>query len=191
MDEIWKDIKGYEWLYQVSNFGRVKSLERSFYSGMFDMLQTYPERIMKRRFVSSGYEYVGLSKDGIVSRYKVHRLVAEAFIPNLENKPQIDHINAVRSDNRAENLRWCTQVENMNNPLCGPKIAVTKIGDKNPMKKRRRMVLQIDPSTGMVVATHIGTKNIAGFDSSCISRCCNGVYRAYRGYLWRYAEPIT
>jgi hypothetical protein len=101
--EFWKEIKGYEGLYEVSSEGRVKSLGRK-------------PGIM-RPGLSNGYLKVGLTKDGIRSRFRVHRLVAEAFIPNPDNKPEVDHINGDRKDNRVENLRWMTHQENNNNPV--------------------------------------------------------------------------
>ena len=98
--EQWKDIEGYEGLYQVSSKGKVKSLARTFYSGKDYLIKKeYQERILKLRYTQAGYAYVGLAKASKVQKYKVHRLVASAFIPNRNNLPCVDHINGVRDDN--------------------------------------------------------------------------------------------
>lgn len=115
-NEIWRDIPNYEGLYQVSNLGRIKSFH--FKS----------EKILRLCKDKDGYIYVGLSKGGIVKLLKVHRLVASAFILNPNNLPQIDHINAVKTDNRVENLRWTTAKENIRNPLN----MVRFFGERNP-----------------------------------------------------------
>lgn len=104
--EVWKDVKGYEGLYQVSSFGRVKSLKKST-SG----------RVLKPIITRYGYLVLSLCKSGEMTIKRIHRLVAQAFIPNPENKPQVDHINTVRTDNRVENLKWATRSENQNNPI--------------------------------------------------------------------------
>ena len=117
MEEIWKDIEGYEGLYQVSNFGRVKSLDRVVFSKRWGGLYMHiKEFIMLPQKTQTGYLRLELYKEGKSKKHKVHRLVAQAFIPNPENKPQVDHINGLKTDNRAENLRWSTAEENRANP---------------------------------------------------------------------------
>ena len=98
--EVWKDIAGYEGLYQVSSFGRVKSLWHG------------RERIRKPHLNHKGYSELNLCKGGNVKGFKVHRLVAEAFIPNPQNKREVNHINGIKADNRVENLEWVTPSEN-------------------------------------------------------------------------------
>lgn len=109
-NEIWKDIKGYEGYYQISSYGRVKSLER-----LDSYNRKIPERILSASFGGSGYLNAGLSKNGIVKLYQVHTLVAMAFIPNPFNKPQIDHIDGCKTNNHVNNLQWVTPKENMAN----------------------------------------------------------------------------
>ena len=115
-NEEWKslDFMGYP-NYEVSNLGRVKSLERQTWNHQGYV--TRYARIMKQVYDTSGYPQVFLSCCGKGKSYGVHRLVACAFIPNPYNKPQIDHINTIKTDNRVENLRYCTAKENTHNPL--------------------------------------------------------------------------
>lgn len=122
--EEWRDIEGYEGIYQVSNEGRVKSLERYVGgNGRNQCLKLIKEKILNGILNAYGYPTVTLhDENGQQKAFRVHRLVAKAFIPNPDNKPYIDHINTVRNDNRVENLRWCTQKENCNNPITYRKI---------------------------------------------------------------------
>lgn len=99
--EVWRPVKGYEGLYMVSNLGRIKSLHKR-YEGL--ILQTYDE--------GHGYRMIDLYKDNIRQKCRVHRLVAQTFIPNPLNKREVDHINFIRDDNRVSNLRWVTSREN-------------------------------------------------------------------------------
>ena len=138
MNEIWKDIQGYEGLYQVSNLGRVRNSKNK-------LMKTY---------LRNGYCRIDLSKEGKRSKHSIHRLVATTFIPNPENKPQVDHINTVRNDNRVDNLRWVTPKENMNNPITRNKIVeitsseefrvkMSKIGKGKPNIKNRKKIVCI------------------------------------------------
>ena len=108
MEELWKDIEGYEGLYQVSNLGRVKSLDKIDSIG-----RKIKGRNMKLRLNKCGYVDVKLSTDSIEKDKLVHRLVAEAFIPNTDGKHVINHIDGNKQNNCVNNLEWCTQKENI------------------------------------------------------------------------------
>lgn len=101
--EKWKEIKNFESLYEVSNIGNVRNKKT--------------KKLISKRCDKDGYEIVNLYNLGKIKTAKVHRLVAEAFLENIENKPCVDHINTIKNDNRLENLRWCTYKENSNNIL--------------------------------------------------------------------------
>lgn len=103
---MWKDIKGYENLYKVSKLG--------------DIYSCISKKILRKNMRNT-YYIIQLTKNKKRKSFQIHRLVAEAFIPNLENKPFINHINYNRLDNRVENLEWCTQKENVNHSICNMK----------------------------------------------------------------------
>lgn len=110
--EVWKDIAGYEGVYQVSNHGRVKSLDRLVKHARFGLVKR-KGKILKPFIDTYGYLEVRLCKDGGGVCCSVHRLVLSAFVPNPENKETVNHINENKTDNRVENLEWATQYENM------------------------------------------------------------------------------
>lgn len=135
--ETWRPVKGYEERYEVSSMGNVRSLGHNVcfldYGKCVDFYRD--GKLLKSTVNAIGYQVVDLYDPSTKKskQYKVHRLVAEAFIPNVENKPMIDHINADKTDNRVENLRWCTHKENMNNPHCSQKRS-DYMKRNNPMK---------------------------------------------------------
>lgn len=114
MQEIWKNIKGYEGLYQVSNYGKVRSLDKKVkgsnqYGKIFFV--TKKGKQLKSR-IKNGYCNVHLIKNGVLKEFTIHRLVAEAFIPNPNNLPQVNHKDENKANNYVENLEWCTRSYN-------------------------------------------------------------------------------
>lgn len=183
MDEIWRDIEGYEGKYQVSNLGRIKSLKNR---------HGYREKILKQLLTHHGYKQVMFcdknngKKD---KRYMVHRLVAEAFIPNPENYPIINHKDENRTNNRVDNLEWCTYKYNSNYGNCREKISKSHKGEKNPMYgrtgdknpmygknggKHQRAKGVKCLTTGEVFASISEATNKYNVCGSQISKCCKG-----------------
>jgi DNA-binding Xre family transcriptional regulator len=133
MEEIWKDIEGYEGIYQVSSLGRVKSLARVI-TRSTGADYSVIERILKTANNPSGYEVAILSTNGKMYPVTVHRLVAKAFIPNPENKETINHKNGVKTDNRVSNLEWHTRSENVKHAYDVLGVPTMK-GEKNASSK--------------------------------------------------------
>ena len=169
MDEIWKDIEGYEDCYQVSNFGRVLSKK----SGL---LRKFGDN-------GNGYKFVPLS-NGMVKNFYVHRLVADAFIPNPDRKQTVNHKDGIKSNNHVSNIEWATQSENSQhgfdngliNALCGR---------EHPFSKP---VLQFNLN-GLFVcryATITDASTANGICSSAIGAACRRKFKQAGGFQWRY-----
>lgn len=133
-NEEWRDVVGYEGLYQVSNMGRIMCLPRPC-GGVHNRFMS-KKKTMKMKPNNNGYLQANLHYKGDVKRISVHRLVAIAFIPRIEGKDCIDHINGIKIDNRVENLRWCTHHENDTFPIA---IANKKIAQKNKWTDELRL----------------------------------------------------
>ena len=115
MEEIWKDIKNYEGVYQVSNLGNIRSLSRNIIQGHFSenkYFRSVRYRIIKPAINRCGYKTVSLCYNGKKKTKSIHRIVAEAFIPNLNKLPVINHIDGDKTNNKVENLEWCTYKHN-------------------------------------------------------------------------------
>ena len=122
--EQWKDIKGYEGLYQVSNYGRVKSLPKKRITGTGFYIQK--ERIMSLQIKTKRYYGVVLTKDGTHKNFLVHRLVADAFIENPNNYEEVNHIDCNKLNNKVENLEWCTAEANLEHAFKNGLLTKTK-----------------------------------------------------------------
>ena len=186
MKEIWKDIAGYEGIYAVSNLGRVRSLDR--YVQCVDSVRYYKGRIMKLHKQRNGYLQVCLRISGKHEQALVHRLVAEAFIPNHGQLPCVNHKDENKENNNADNLEWCTQKYN-NHYGEGNKTRCRNARD-GAINKLAKPVLQYSLD-GKLLDEYYSAME-AGRQNHCsqagISNCCNGKQKTAYGYVWRYKE---
>lgn len=217
MDEVWLDVHGYEERYQVSNIGRIRSKDiilnrsdgkREFRKG----------RIIKLQINQQGYPVYFFSHS-LSSKRKlisIHRIVAQAFIPNPDNKPCIDHINRNRADNRVENLRWCTLKENMNNPntlahlkVCRPNYKHTAetraklselqkgkvLKDSTKIKLRERAIPVSQYSKDGHLITHhksaLYASESLNIPPTHIRECCRGIRKSAGGFRWIYTSEYV
>lgn len=190
--EEWKDIEGYEGLYQVSNLGRVKSLDRIIYRNN-GRIQTLRERILKPAKISGGYQFVLLSKDGKTKHCLVHRLVASAFIENPNDYTDVNHIDENKINNRVDNLEWCNRKYNMNYGTRNERArkAISKSLTNN--LKRCKPVAQIDKSTGQIINIWPSVRECGrnGFHQGNICSCCRGEQKTSKGYIWKYLSDVV
>jgi len=191
MEEIWKDIKGYEGYYQVSNLGRVKRLPRG---KQWPYRQTHNN--IRKPKLCNGYLVVNLSKDNKVKWIGVHRLVAMAFIPNPNNYPQINHIDECKTNNVVTNLSWCTQSQNQLHGTARQRQNETRHRNdpdrvvwKAAAMKHAKRVVMCDKKTDAVLETFVSMTEAAmatGVSICTISNQCNGKIKSRRKHYWRY-----
>lgn len=170
--EIWKPILNYEGLYEVSNWGRIKSFKFG------------KERILKPGTNKYGYLIVILCKNGKVKHFYVHRLVAEAFIPNPHNYPCVNHKDECKTNNNVNNLEWCTYTYNNN---YGTKIE--RISKNRDTSKYFKPILQYTLD-GVFVREwkSIAEAGRNGFNQGHITDCCRGVRKTHKGFIFKYKE---
>lgn len=189
MEEIWKDIHGYEGLYQISNLGNVKTLHYGQKVSNNHWKET-SSRLLKQKTSTSGYQRVELYKKDSRKCFYVHRLVAMAFLDNPENKPQINHKDGNKLNNCVDNLEWATSSENLKhaaqtglriNPMLGKK------GKKSPLAKP---VIQYDLDGNFVAYWHSVADVARAFNTkiTTICACTNGRHKSSKGYIWKYYD---
>lgn len=177
--EIWKDIKDFEGLYQVSNFGRVRSLN---YGG------TGKVKLLRPGEDSNGYLQVFLYKNGKRKAFQVHRLVAKVFLPNWFDEPQVNHKDENKHNNfcgtpendfNDGNLEWCDAKYNSNYGTRNERVA----------EKQSKPVIQLT-KTGELVREWPSIREAGrnGFHQSSVTRCCRGKLKTHKGFHWEYKE---
>lgn len=173
MEEVWKPIKGYEGLYEVSSLGRVKSLnfKRSGEEGILSP-------------ASKPYLQVTLYSKGKASQPLVHRLVAETFIPNPNNLPQINHIDEDTHNNSVENLEWCSSSYNINYGKRNSTVSRKAV-------ERARRVIKQDIWGDLQLFESLGEVTRFGYDRSHVHSCCTGKRKSHRGCTWFYEEEYN
>lgn len=183
--EVWKDIRGYNGLFQISNLGNVKRKQKTYFCG------NNTKRVLEERLIIGeqvkGYRRVALWNNKKYKRVFVHRLVAQAFIPNPDDKPEIDHIDGNPLNNKVDNLRWCNHTENLNNPIT---------------LKRKSIAAMGNHMTGRFGALHHNSKKVKCIETNSvyggiaeaerqtgighISMVCRGARKTAGGYHWQY-----
>lgn len=184
-EEIWRPIKTFEGLYEVSNRGRVRSVDRwviykdgskHFWKGQI---------LKPRQNETTGYLQVNLCRDGKQRTFRIHRLVAEAWLDNPMGKPEVNHLDEDKTNNDVYNLEWSTAKENINFGTGNKRRAESQLNGSCS-----KPVQALDPKTGQVVLEFPSTAEAQrnGFVSGHISNCCQGKkwYNTHRGYRWRY-----
>jgi len=184
--EQWKDIVGYEGLYQISNIGRVKSYPGDKTRGG-----------IRKQKTSKGYAIVVLHNNCVKKTCSVHRLVAMAFVGNNDNKPEVNHLDENKLNNCTDNLQWVTSKENSNWGTRNQRIS--DYVKKHPIPiclgqrhgRNKKTVIQLNPLTGEIISKYESTieaANAVGCNNGKISECCTGKRKTTRGYSWRYAS---
>ena len=182
-NEIWKDVVGYEGLYEISNLGRIRSVDRVV-EGRNGIV---PGKILKTRDNGTGYEKVCLCKSNIKKDLYIHRLVAESFIPNPYGLKDVNHINEIRNDNRSINLEWCTPEYNQNYGTCPLKKRLAKISSVG------KGVCSYD-NNGVKIKEYLCISDVEhdGFIRRNVLMCCQGNRRVCGGLFWAFLgnKPI-
>ena len=178
--EIWKDIEGYEGLYQISNKGRVKSLGNN---------KNRKEKILSCKPNNKGYLRVNLYKNGKKKHFSVHRLVAIAFIPNPNNLLEVNHKDENKENNHVKNLEWCTSEYNNNYGTHNERSSISRKGKKHKKHKFKKQILCIE--TGEIFDTSQDVINImfnGKGDSSTIRANSRGKIKSAYRYHFKYIE---
>ena len=186
LGEEWKEVPGLEDVCIASSYGRIISKGRYVNKGS----QNKPHLVWKEPKLQKihtnryGYHIVNVCQNGIAKPRTVHQLVARAFIPNPLNKPNIDHIDTIVTNNNVSNLRWCTQAENCQNPITREHTRIANT--KKLHTKNCKPILAI--KDGIVIKNYKGIISVVadGYNSACVFQAVSGRRKTYKGMIWMY-----
>lgn len=194
MQEIWKDIPGYEGLYEASNQGRIRKLAyiqyKKYNNGVFGA--NINGKNIRAKKNNRGYWQVRLYKDGQTFNYLVHRLIAMTFIENVNIMPQVNHKDENKDNNRADNLEWC---DNLYNRHYGT--GIERMAKNHDYKKiaqvNSRPVIQFDKNGKIIKKwpSVVSASRHYGCSDSSIRCCCYGKSQSTLGYIWKYEHDIS
>lgn len=182
MQEIWKDIKNYEGFYQVSNLGRVRVLDRIVNSAIKNNPKVKRKGKILKPALKREYYQVMLMLNGQRKYVSVHRLVAQAFIPNPNNLPQVNHKDENKLNNCADNLEWCSSKYN-----CNYGTRNSKIYNSTSFKKVKINAFDLNNNLVQTFSSLTEASRYCGCDVSKMCKCCKSE-KEYKNYIWRYAE---
>lgn len=188
--EIWKDIPGYEGLYQASNLGNIKSLDR--YKQNYSKKQKIYGKILKQQKDLDGYYKIALCKNGKYYQTNVHRIIAMTFIPNPNNLPQVNHIIAISDGgtNCVDNLYWGTQKQNMQDKKRDGHLKIRNM--KNENNPNSKIVLQLDLKGNVINKYNciMEATRKTKINNADIGQCCKGKLKTAGGYKWKYEDEV-
>ena len=191
--EMWKDVKGYEGVYQVSNYGNVRSLSRIQTDKNGRNVQ-YQSKVLTPQPNSQGYMRVGLKLNGKQKYWFVHRLVALHFVdnPNFQKYAIVNHLDSNYLNNKADNLEWTDISGNNHHAIEVGRMKRTEEWlhhQRQSNEKNGRPVIGTNIATGETVRfVCLNDCKNAGFQPSCVCNCCQGTRKSHKGYTWRYED---
>ena len=188
-NEIWKPVRDYEGLYEVSNLGRVKSLSKFHCTSKNHSSLGYwsKEKILKPQIDINGYKYVRLYNGDKWKYFKVHYLVAKMFIPNVNNEPTVDHIDRNKQNNEVSNLRWASYVEQANNKDKTNIIENMKKLGKKKYPNRAKKIKQFNKNNEYIKTFNSSREasRLLNISETSISNCVNGYSKTAGGFIWK------
>ena len=188
-NEIWKPVRDYEGLYEVSNLGRVKSLSKFHCTSKNHSSLGYwsKEKILKPQIDINGYKYVRLYNGDKWKYFKVHYLVAKTFIPNVNNEPTVDHIDRNKQNNEVSNLRWASYVEQANNKDKTNIIKKMKKFGKKKYPNRAEKIKQFNKNNEYIKTFNSSREasRLLNISETSISNCVNGYSKTAGGFIWK------
>jgi len=190
--EQWIDIKGYENLYQISNYGNVKSLEKNIIRKN-GKKQSFKPKILKSGLSKNGYLSVALTKNKKMKTYFVHKLVANMFIENKNNYKCVNHKDGNKLNNNVDNLEWCSYNHNLKEAY---KLGLKKpywLNKKGKDNKSSKKVVQLSKKNEIIKIwdSLIDTQRYGNFNFKCVCACCKGKQKYHKNFIWKYYEEFN